>query len=229
MFESMTQDEWLEPSKEALADMTRTLARASLERPMVPQELIPRLRKNRDGWAWSTDSAINSWAVYSMFGEAAISPLERCLASEQSNFWMFGHRGYGANSYGIGLVARVGPLFVAHQHGWGGAYMSEKAGRSVDAATQSWNETLRTIDFSEPEPLRVAVLYSSYRQYAMVWVNDGVSDRGRIHENIPAGWSTLWSDENDTFESLFDLHFDDDVVVAIGAAHLTCLIAGRDN
>lgn len=224
--DSKTHDEWLKPTKIALADMTRTLAGASLARPMVPPNLIPHLRKNRDGWAWSTDPHINSWAVYSIFGEAASSPLEQCLDPGQSDFWMFGHRGYGMNSYGIGVVARVGPLFIAHQHGWGGIYMSERAGDFVDAATQSWNETLTSLGSADLGQLRVAVLYSSYRQYAMLWVKDEARGQGTTHKDVTPGWSVLWSRETNTFENLFDLHFDNGLAIAIGAAHLTCLIAG---
>lgn len=222
---SETHEEWLKPTKIALSDMTQTLAGASLARPMVPPNLISQLRKNRDGWAWSTDPRISSWAVYSIFGEAASSPLEQCLDPKQSDFWMFGHRGHGMNSYGIGVVARVGPLFIAHQHGWGGVFMSERAGEFVDSATQSWNETLTSLGSDDLGRLRVAVLYSSYRQYAMLWVKDEASGHGTVRNEVTPGWSVLWSQENHTFKSLFDLHFDDDLAIAIGAAHLTCLIA----
>lgn len=226
--DSQFESEWQEPDDSALTDLTRQLSQASLAVPMVPPNLASQLRSSHVGWAWSTDPSINSWSVYSIFGEVEPSPLQQCLHPDQSDFWMFGHRGYGVNSYGIGVVSRVGPLFVAHQHGWGGAYMRETASESVDAATQSWNETLSSLGSEDLRDLHVAVLFSSYRRYAMLWVRDESQSEDLTNSYVIPGWSCLWSREDDEFQTLFDLHFVDDLAIAIGAGHLTSLLAGRE-
>ena len=220
------QGEWADPDGTALADFARTLTRASLAKPVVPKALIPRLRSSLDGWAWSTDSGLDSMGVYSIFGEAGPPQLEAWLADNRGDFWMFGHRGHGVNSYAIGLVARVGPLFIAQQCGWGGAYMGSDEGPLVDAATQTWNETLDSLNGFDDEELHVAVLYSNYRAYAMLLVRDPSSTSSSSSTDLPLGWSPLYANDRHDMSTLEALHFSDEPAIALGAAHLSCLMAG---
>jgi len=221
--------EWDEPDGTALADLARELTQASLLKPITPRSLIPELRTSVDGWAWSTDSDLDSMGVYSIFGEAGPPQLEVCLADNRGDSWMFGHRGHGINSYGIGLVARVGPLFIAHQSGWGGAYMGPEDTDQVDAATQSWNATLESLEGCHDDDLEVAVLFSNYRAYAMLLVRDPTNTASSTSSEIPPGWSPLYANDRHDISTLHDLHFADESAVALGAAHLSCLVAAQTN
>jgi len=223
---------WLKPSPKAFQKMRDQLANEAISVPNVPRWLSHQLREHRDGWAWATDPQIDPWAVYSLFGEAAPSQLDALLSSSQPDFWLAGQRGHGINSYGFGVVSRVGPLFVAHQHGWGGVYMdAERATSMVNGGLSAWNSTLDAVSASINESLRVAVVYSDYRNYAQIWVRGEESSAPESSESLelaPTGWSTLWKagGENDVAE-LWDLHHHEDVVIAIAAGHLNSLLIDR--
>ena len=88
---------------------------------------------------------------------------------------MFGQRGHGANSYGIGLIAKIGNVLIAQQHGWGGVYMDPvKATESVSKGIQAWNSSLRELkqlyDLQQPgsDDVKYALLFSDYREIAEI-------------------------------------------------------------
>jgi hypothetical protein len=167
-----------------------------------------------------------------LFDEAAPKPIELMLSATQTDFWLTGQRGHGLNSYGFGLVARVGPLFVAHQHLWGGVYVDgELATSMVNGGISAWNSTLDAVTPSINESLRVAVVYSNYRDYAQIWVRGEESSAPESSESLelaPAGWSTLWkAGGEDDVAQLWDLHHHEDVVIAIAAGHLNSLLTAR--
>jgi hypothetical protein len=217
--------------------MIATLTSEGIDSPTVPRWLAHQLREHGDGWVWGTEPAINPWAVYSLFDEVALfdeaapKPIELMLSATQTDFWLAGQRGYGLNSYGFGIVSRVGPLFVAHQHGWGGVYMDEdRMTAMVNSGIDAWNSTLNAIAGSINEPLRVAVVYSDYRNYAEIWVRGEAPTSYSSETRViaPAGWTTFWKagGENDVTE-LMELHHHDDIVIAIAAGHLESLIIDR--
>jgi hypothetical protein len=229
--------EWLEPAPDTLSTMFETLASEGIDRPDVPRWLAHQLREHGDRWAWGTEPAINPWAVYSLFDEVALfdeaepKPIELMLSATQPDFWLAGQRGYGLNSYGFGIVSRVGPLFVAHQHGWGGVYEdAERATSMVNGGIGAWNSTLNAIAGSINESLRVAVVYSDYRNYAEIWIPGEAHSphSSETRMTAPAGWTTFWTSggENDVAE-LMELHHHDDIVIAIAAGHLESLIIDR--
>jgi hypothetical protein len=230
--------EWLEPAPDTLSTMIATLTSEGIDSPTVPRWLAHQLREHGDGWVWGTEPAINPWAVYSLFDEVALfdeaapKPIELMLSATQTDFWLTGQRGHGLNSYGFGLVARVGPLFVAHQHLWGGVYVDgELATSMVNGGISAWNSTLDAVTPSINESLRVAVVYSNYRDYAQIWVRGEESSAPESSESLelaPAGWSTLWkAGGEDDVAQLWDLHHHEDVVIAIAAGHLNSLLTDR--
>ena len=229
---------WLNASPDAASNMLETLNSEGIDLPKVPRWLEHQLREHGDGWVWGTEPALNPWVVYSLFDEVALfdkdapRPIEQMLSSTQPDFWLAGQRGHGVNSYGFGVVSRIGPLFVAHQHGWGGAYMDAvRATAIVNSGIDAWNATLDAGAGSINESLRVAVVYSDYRAYAEIWVHGDapVPDSSEPLVLAPSGWTALWkaTRENDIAE-LWDLHQHDDIVVAIAAGHLTSLLADRE-
>jgi hypothetical protein len=101
----------------------------------------------------------------------------------------------------------------------------------VNGGISAWNSTLDAVTPSINESLRVAVVYSNYRDYAQIWVRGEESSAPESSESLelaPAGWTTFWKagGENDVTE-LMELHHHDDTVIAIAAGHLNSLLMDR--
>ena len=193
------RSEWLlegTPPTEILLEMVQTLSGSELLTPAVPPTLVDHLLMTELGWAWGTDRRIEPWSAYFEIFEL-LDRNPELLSPSGPDFWLFAHRGHGINSYGFGLIARVGQLLIAQQFAYGGAYQAifEQEGKRptgaecLNAGTHAWGATLEHLK-NQPGPLRIAVFYSNYRAYAEIWTNDtaladaargfGVqSDRGR--------------------------------------------------
>jgi len=223
--------------------MSQTLSAAGLLTPAVPANLVDQLLTTEMGWAWGTDPRIEPWSAY-FAGQELVQQFPACISPETSDFWLFAYRGHGSDSYGFGLVARFGTLFLAQQFAYGGAYqgMREKDGQGptgaerLNAGTKAWGATLKHLR-NEPGTLRFAVLFSNYRGYSEIWTNDpaladaavglGVqTDRGRW--SLP-GWFPIIANRFDDvggFDAALDeltRHSDPDLAVA--ATHLRALHA----
>lgn len=220
-----TTSQWGEPDGTASFDMNETLTAASLAIPKLPPWAKSHLRRANQGWVWGTDGLLSPWAVYSLLGEAVPPLLPSLLEAERPDFWLFGHTGYGVNSCALGLVMRWGPLFIAQQHFWGGGFPGPQDTEYVNDATTTWNSTVTSLDGVDDGRLRVAVLFSSLRGYAELWIRDDTSSVSMGGISLPH-WSRLWAQGRlDTdVAGLFDLHFHDDTIVAIGAGHLLALV-----
>ncbi len=229
------ESEWKQPESDTLSKMNETLEQSQLVPPIVPRWMAQDLREHSEGWAWSTDPEIDPWAVYSLFGEASEPQLERLLEPQRPDFFLTGHRGHGINSYGFGVVARIGPLFVAQQHGWGGVYMDENYSRAnVNGANEIWGTTMRAVTRLLNEELRIAVIYSRFRGHAQIWQrtggthspDDGIdwvlvsSEKLRLPE-----WSVLVSDGRDAGrDHLVSLVDNPDLALALAARYLLELL-----
>ncbi|MCB1001747.1 MAG: hypothetical protein KDB40_20820 [Acidimicrobiales bacterium] len=174
---------------DAYTHMVTTLTTAGMFTPPVPAHLVASL--NGVDWAWGTTTALEPFAVY--FDAFAV--LGECLDPAFGDFWLYGHRGHGVNSYGLGMLTRVGTLLVAQQHAHGGGYMLEDTVTPINQANQSWSHLLRGIRRSKGPATR-AVLFSDYRGYASIISNDPDHSEYVIdadHEHLPEGWSYLYS------------------------------------
>jgi hypothetical protein len=105
---------------QACSDIVSTLTNGGLLTPPAPgccAEGVPV--------AWGTADEIEPFSLYL----DAFDILEQCVSTEFDDFWLHGHRGHGLNSFGMGLLTRVGGMFVAQQHAHGGAYMADNTVR----------------------------------------------------------------------------------------------------
>ena len=229
MDEMIFQPDWGDVDGTAFDDMLLTLTEVGLSVPFVPAWAEASLRRSDFGWAWGTDARISPWAVYSLVGDLFPSPLPGLLEADQPDFWMFGHRGYGINSCGAGLLVRQGPLLLIQQHLWGGGYMdNDWATAALNEATELWAGTASYLGAMPPSDLRVAVLFCGYRGMVELWVRDHAASQQLDHfaEVRVPGWRALWSlANNDEPRALFDLHLHEDEAVVIAAQHLTSLLA----
>ena len=80
---------------DAYTHMVTTLTTAGMFTPPVPAHLVASL--NGVDWAWGTTTALEPFAVY--FDAFAV--LGECLDPAFGDFWLYGHRGHGVNSYGF--------------------------------------------------------------------------------------------------------------------------------
>jgi hypothetical protein len=178
--------------------MSQTLSAAGLLTPAVPANLVDQLLTTEMGWAWGTDPRIEPWSAY-FAGQELVQKFPACISPETSDFWLFAYRGHGSDSYGFGLVARVGTLFLAQQFAYGGAYqgMREKDGQGptgaerLNAGTKAWGATLKHLR-NEPGTLRFAVLFSNYRGYSEIWTNDPALADAAVGLGVQTGGSR-WS------------------------------------
>lgn len=229
MGDSSIDKDWHLPDEDAFADMRNTLERAGLTVPVLPSNLLAGLRRSVRGWAWGTDPELSPWSVYSINGELFPSPIPLCLEHGRPDFWMFGHRGYGVNSMGAGLLARQGPLFVFQQHPLGGGYMDpELTTARLNAASMVWAETAARLETMPPSDLRVAVWFSAFRNIADVWIRSPESEEADQDRLVPRGWRSLLKGPPEHRMALLRLlRLDDDPVLALAAEHLLGLLEWR--
>lgn len=244
MSEDEQQSEWLldgPPATEILLEMSQTLSNAGLLTPAVPAPMVHRLLTTELGWAWGTEPRIQPWTAYFGIFEL-IGPNPEWLSPTTADFWLFAHRGHGMDSYGFGLVARVGTLFVAQQFAYGGAYqaMFEQDGQRPTGAerlnlgTQAWGSTLEHL-MNEPGPLRLAILHSDYRGYSEIWTNDlalkdaagGLGVDSAAGRWAPQGWFPIiavpYRDPQGFDAALDELIRHTDPDLSIAATHLRTL------
>ena len=182
------------PAVEALLDMGATLSRAGLVCPLVPSALLGGLAVSGEsvGWAWGTSNLFRSFDVYWWPQETIHGLVDR----DTPDLFLFGQRGHGANSYGLGLVARYGPVAVIQQTGWGGVYMdADQSTAAANAAVSSWARLVSEVDdliaegVARHDKLRYAVVYSDYRAVAQVLKR---SKRAPVGPGRPQGSPDGW-------------------------------------
>lgn len=218
----------------ALADMTTTLKASEIVIPRVPAHLESRLLTTEAGWAWGTEPSFSPFSAYFYFNRNS-PELAALFHPDHDDLWMWAHRGHGMNSYGAGLIARIGPIVIFQQTAYGGVFMdSAKAHADLNAANRAWNETLTSVEGLVGPP-RVAVLWSDYRGSASISVspevladNDSV-DFDNAGGNSPFdGWQVLVSGDLADLGSLLAQHIvKDELAVSIAASHLFALVASK--
>jgi hypothetical protein len=217
---------------EAIRDMVETLGGAGLVVPEVPNRLRDRVMTG-GGWAWGTDPSIAPFVAYFGF-EWMGQSLTKALEPARDDFWMWAHRGHGQNSYGAGVVARVGPIVLAQQTLFGGLYTNGPAStQQLSAANEIWNRTLESLGDLEGPP-RVVVLWSNYRGWSTILASgeveepsDPAGSRARESQKyeVPEGWRVLVAGRSEEALARLDELVDhDDEAVAIAAKHLDALI-----
>ena len=191
--------DWLVPDGTAVADLVSKMSEANIDIPLLPPWAPDTLRCTKSpGWAWGTDPTLDPFEVY-FFGD-----WEPFIRNGRQDFWMFGHRGHGSNSYGMGLITKIGNVLIAQQHGWGGVYMDPvKTTESVSKGVQAWNSTLRSLKhlyyLQEPvsDDVKYALLYSDYRGIAEILLkNEAEEDDPADPFGYPR-WNQLWESQSD--------------------------------
>jgi hypothetical protein len=174
---------------DAYSDMVSTLTNSNMLAPPIPASLVDSLMAVP--WAWGTTTAIEPFAVY--FDASDV--LGRCLDAKFEDFWMYAHRGHGINSYGMGMLARAGGMFLAQQHGHGGGYMYGDTATTIDRANQAWSHLLEALP-TRREPCSVGVIYSDYRGNRCI-ISNHLDDRNlaieRDNSYLPDGWHYLYA------------------------------------
>lgn len=224
--------EWLAPDGTAVSDLVSKLSEATLDIPLLPPWAPDMLRCTESpGWAWGTDPTLDPFEVY-FFGN-----WEPFIRNGKQDFWMFGHRGYGVNSYGIGLTTKIGNVFIAQQHGWGGVYTNPvTTTESVSKGVQAWNATLRAmkqlVNLEEPgyNNVEYALVFSDFRQVASIHrKNTEVAEQPEDPLGHPS-WDQLWashgiSTSSRRKESDLDLlAASSNPVIAMLATHMRALV-----
>ncbi len=216
---------------DAYTHMVATLTVSGMFTPPVPAHLVGSMKAVN--WAWGTTPNIEPFAAYF----DAFDVLDTCLDPSFGDFWLYGHRGHGANSYGMGMIARVGGLLVAQQHGHGGAYMQEDTATPINHANQSWSHLLRGLRRSEGPATR-AVLFSNYRAYACIISKDPRDSEFILEsdsQGLPHGWAYLYllnglRDHDPTDERLDLLRESGSWTLELAGHHLWRLLhPGEDN
>jgi hypothetical protein len=212
--------DWLEPDGTAFPDMASTLSNEGIEIPAVPEWAQPALRRSAEGWAWGTDESLSPWLVYSFLGEIIPGSIDALLDSTRPDFWIFGNRGHGANSMGAGLLARCGPIFIAQQVAWGGAHMDTGGSTErLNAATRIWQFAQPDLGRLAEEPLRVAVLFSDFRDIAELWVLGDSCESSSDDSLLTDDWEIWWTSDDDVDELEY-LSYDTDDAIALAARYL---------
>ena len=223
--------EWLAPDGTAVPDLISKLSEATLDIPLLPPWAPDMLRCTESpGWAWGTDPTLRSFEVY-YFGN-----WEPYIRNGRQDFWMFGHRGHGANSYGIGLIAKIGNVLIAQQHGWGGAYMDPvKTTESVSKGIQAWNSSLRSLgqlyDLQQPgsDDVIYALLFSDYLGIAEIRLKNEAEEGNPTDPFGHPRWNQLWESHGDataTEQEHGDLSYlatSKDPVIAMLVTHMQAL------
>ena len=173
----------------AYSDMVSTLTNCAMLTPPVPATFVESLMAVT--WAWGTTAAVEPFAVYF----DAFRVLDQCLDARFDDFWMYGHRGHGINSYGMGMLARTNGMFVAQQHAHGGAYMDGNTEATIDHANQAWSHLLAALP-TRSQPCSVGVMFSDYRGDRCI-ISNHLDDRDFVIERdgprLPEGWHYLYA------------------------------------
>lgn len=99
----------------AVEDMEKTLGHAGITATRVPSRLKGRVPTTHRGWAWDTNFSLEPEVAY--FGFERPEELAEVLSASHEYFWMWAHRRHGVNSYGGGVVARLGPIVIVPANG----------------------------------------------------------------------------------------------------------------
>ena len=176
----------------ALQHMIRTFAENSMTSPLVPSHLLTSLIGYENDWCWKARSPWDSFTCYMLgMGEDDRVPSDY-LNEGDGDYFMCAHRGHGINSFGLGIIARFGGVFISQQTGYGGVYM-ENANEYVDAHMKAYNTHIAPLE-TRSSALDTGIVFSDYRVDATIFTTDsrafGNYETGNSWKSwdLPDGW-----------------------------------------
>jgi hypothetical protein len=178
--------------------MTEMLSESGIVTPLLPPCVGEGVHdNNRDElwtpWAWRSHADVDPWWCYFGSGDVGGAMTDTTANDINGDFFVFAHRGQGINSFGLGLVARVGSLLIDPQIGWGGGDMNAKdATASVNASVAAWNQSLPSVPelptrSGDPEAPDIRMRFSDYRRSCEVEI---VFPGGRTEDPLVFGAPT---------------------------------------
>jgi hypothetical protein len=163
------------------AEMTGVLSASGLVSPSLPRCVLDGVTPANRGelwtpWAWRSNAEVNPWWCYFGTDRSFGAITEPSVLDVEGDFFVLAHVGRGVNSYGLGIVARLGGLLIDQQVGWGGAYMDEdETTQNVNAAIEAWNALMPEMEALADRPLEqsgacIRLQFSDYRRTSRVEV-----------------------------------------------------------
>lgn len=163
---------WQEISAEqALERFNANLSEAGISEIKIPSGLARDLMVTESAWQIATDPDINPMTPYMWgLGNSLFDSEPNDYLSDDRDYFIAGHNGHGINSYGFGIVSRVGNVTIAQQQHFGGAF-----GDSVDdldavnEQIRIWNNGLWTLqELSRLPSNPLLVEFSSFRDFVRI-------------------------------------------------------------
>ena len=158
-------------------NMTNTLYEAGLLAPLIPRNWQGGVEGS--DWCWTINCDLDPMVAYMLNAGAwedsdvdtdeAPHLLDRFFEPAW-DYWMLAHAGHGANSYGLGIVAKFGSFFFSQQVGYGGVYM-ENPQFDVNRVHTAYNTHIAPLQGDVPQDdsaAPLALLFSDYRGYALL-------------------------------------------------------------
>jgi len=193
--------------EDALGDMRERFSSGMMVAPLVPVGLIDGLNVWKGDWGWNSASPWKFEACYMldsfMFEVSDSDPEASNLGAripyeyvrqDRDDYFMCAQRGHGLNSYGLGIVAQFGGLFISQQTGYGGVYMQSPE-KDVTRHMKAYNRLIAPLEKFNSS-VSTGVLFSDYRSYAAIFTTERraflktTSDKDlesrRWH--LPSGW-----------------------------------------
>ena len=163
---------WQEISAEqALGLFNANLSEAGISEINIPSGLARDLMVTESAWQIATDPDINPMTPYMWgLGNSLFDSEPNDYLSDDRDYFIAGHNGHGINSYGFGIVSRVGTVTIAQQQHFGGAFGDSVV--DLDAVNEQiriWNNGLWTLEQLRNLPANpLLVEFSSFRDFVRI-------------------------------------------------------------
>lgn len=194
---SRYHDGWYE-SPNNYDDFSKQWSDSGLVIPFIPEPLRTGLLAESDrGLFWSTSREVHLHDLYQLnFYGRRLYPLPNYLQSGRENFFMTALPGGRFN----GIVARLGPLFVAHALERYDRPSGAERVRLANRCNEAWNTTAAQLEPHINEDIRVAVIYSLPYGLAQIWkkvspgavVHNPAVNNGRLSLSASVEGSDAW-------------------------------------
>ena len=163
---------WQEISAEqALKRFNSNLSEAGISEIKIPSSLARELMVTDSAWQIATDPDIDPMTPYMWgFGDDLLFSSSSDYLSDDRDYFVAGHNGHGINSYGFGIVSRIGNVTVAQQQDIGGAFGdSIEDLAAVNEQIRIWNNGLWTLQELRRLPTSpLLVEFSAFRNFARI-------------------------------------------------------------
>lgn len=147
------------------------LSDAGISEIQIPSGLARDLMVTESAWQIATDPDINPITPYMWgFNNSLFNSEPNDYLSDDRDYFIAGHNGHGINSYGFGIVSRVGNVTIAQQQDFGGVFGdSIEDLAAVNEQIRVWNNGLRTLQQLRQLPANpLLVEFSSFRGFARI-------------------------------------------------------------